>query len=66
MLNYSASQTVNFDVIKALVQRGDDRETITVHTESKIKLKRADCKISLVTEPKDNIYIVSFLKSLRL
>ena len=48
-VNYSASQTVNFDVIKALVLRGDDTETVTVHTDRKIKRKRADGKISIVT-----------------
>ena len=38
-LNYSASQMVTFDVIKALVLRGDDTEKVTVHTERKIKRK---------------------------
>ena len=64
-LNYSASQTVNFDVIKALVLRGDDTETVTVHTERKIKRKRADGKLSIVTEPEDKIYRISFLKRRR-
>ena len=31
-LNYSASQAVNFDVFKALVLRGYDTGTVTVHT----------------------------------
>ena len=61
-LNYSASQSINFDVIKALVLGGDDTETVTVHTESKIKLKRADGKIHIVTESEDKTYRVSFLK----
>ncbi len=65
-LNYSASQTVNFDVIKALVLGGDDTETVTVHTERKIKRKRADGKIHIVTEPEDKTYRVSFLKMRRL
>ena len=34
-LNY-ASQTGNFDVMKALILRGDDTETVTVHTERKL------------------------------
>ncbi len=55
-LNYSASQTVNFDVMKALILRGDDTETVTVHTEHKIKRKRADGRINIVTEPEDKIY----------
>ena len=65
-LNYSASQTVNFDVMKALILRGDDTETVTVHTEHKIKRKRADGRINIVTEPEDKIYRVSFLKRRRL
>ena len=44
-LNYSASQTANFEVIKALVLGGDDTKPITVHTERKIKRKRADGKL---------------------
>ena len=55
-LNYSASQTVNFDVIKALVLGGDDTETVTVHTERKMKRKREDGKIHIVTEPEDKTY----------
>ena len=65
-LNYSASQTVNFDVIKALVLGGDDTETVTVHTARKIKCKRVDVKIHIVTEPEDKTYRVSFLKRRRL
>ena len=56
-LNYSTSQTVSFDVIKTLVLRADDK---SLHTERKIKRKRADGRI--VTEPEDKIYRVSFLK----
>ena len=62
-LNYSSSQTVNFDFIKALLLGGDVSETITHHTERKVKLKRADGKIHTVTEPEDKVYRVSFLKS---
>ena len=38
-LIYIASQTVNFEVIKALVLRRDDTEAVTVHTVRKIKRK---------------------------
>ena len=55
-LNYSASQTVNFDVIKVLVLRGDDIETVSVHTERNIKRKRAAGRINIVTQPEDKIY----------
>ena len=40
-LNYSACRTVNFNVIKALVLRGDDTENVTLHTKRKNKRKRA-------------------------
>ena len=65
-LNYRVSQKVNFDVIKALVLRGDDKETVTVHTERKIKRKRADGKIHIVTEPEDKINMDSFRNRRRL
>ena len=52
-LSYIASQTVNFDFIKALVLGGDDTKTVTVHTERKIKRKRADGKVHFATEPED-------------
>ena len=45
-LNYSATKTVNFDVIKALILREDNTETMTVHTNSKIKRKRAYGRIN--------------------
>ena len=65
-LNYSASQTVNFDVINALVLGSNDTETGTVHTQRKIKRKRADGKIHIVTEPEEKTYRFSFLKRRRL
>ena len=65
-LNYSAYQTVNFDIIKALVLRGDDTETVSVHNECKIKRKRANGRVHIVTEPEDKKYRVSFLKRRRL
>jgi hypothetical protein len=39
-LNYIASQLVNFDKIREMILKGDEQETITVHTEKKIKRKR--------------------------
>ena len=65
-LNYSASQTVNFDVMKALILIEDNTETVTFHTEHKIKSMRADGRINIITEPEDKIYRVSFLKRRRL
>jgi hypothetical protein len=58
-LNYNASQLVNFDRIKNMILRRDDSETVTVHTEKKIKCKRdkgGDGRINIITEPEDKIY----------
>ena len=55
-LNYSASQTDNFDDIKAPVFGRDDTETVTVHTQHKVNRKNADVKINRVMEPEDMIY----------
>ena len=56
-LNYSASQTVNFDVMNALVLRGENTEKVIVHIERKLKRKRADGKIHIATESEDKFYI---------
>ena len=40
----------------------DDRETVTVRTEKKIKRKRDDRGVNIITEPKEKVYRVSFLK----
>ena len=59
-LNYNASQLVNFDKIKDFILRGDERkeeeETVTVHTEKKIKRKRGkegDGRVNIISEPED-------------
>ena len=40
----------------------DDRETVTVRTEKKIKRKRDDRVVNIITEPEEKVYRVSFLK----
>ena len=65
-LNYRTYQTVNFDVMKAMILRGDDNECFTVHTKRKIKRKRTGGRINIVTEAENKIYRVSFLKIRRL
>jgi len=37
ILNYSASQLVNFERLKQMILRSTETETVTVHTECKIK-----------------------------
>jgi len=68
-LNYSASQLVNFESIKHIILKGNEQDTITVHTERKIKIKRGkdgDGRVIIISEPKYKTYRVSFLKIRRL
>jgi hypothetical protein len=64
-LNYNASQLVNFDKIKEMILNRGPNETITVHAEKKIKRKKVDCGVTIVTEPRIG-YIVCFLKRRKL
>ena len=50
-LNYNASRLVNFDKIRDMILNRDDRETVTVRTEKKIKRKRDDRGVNIITEP---------------
>jgi hypothetical protein len=45
---------------------GNDSERVTVHTEHKIKRKRAGWRIGIITEPEDKMYRISFFKRRRL
>ena len=68
-LNYSASQYVNFENVKAMILRRDEKETITVHTKRKIKRNRGNDgigRVNIISEPEDKIYRVSFFKRRRL
>ena len=68
-MNYSASQTVNFESIRRMILRGVscETDTVTVHTERKIKRKRGNGgRVQIVTEPEDKTYRLSFLKRRRL
>jgi len=65
-LNYSASQLVNFEKIKDMILSKKDDETVIVRTENKIKRKKIDGGVHLISEPEDKTYRVSFLKRRRL
>ena len=65
-LNYSASQLVNFAKIKDMILSKKNDETVIVHTEHKIKRKKIDERVHLISEPEDKTYRVSFLKRRRL
>ena len=65
-LNYSASQLVNFESIRRMILRGGKTDTVTVHTERKIKRKRENGRVQIVTEPEDKTSRMSFFKRRRL
>jgi hypothetical protein len=60
---------VNFNIIRDMVIKGES-DVVNVHTE-KIKRKRKGSAkggvacVSLITEPEDKIYRISFLKKRR-
>jgi len=60
-LNYSASQFVNFEKTKDMIFSKKDNETVIVRTENKIKRKKIDGGVHLISEPEDKTYRVSFL-----
>ena len=65
-LNYNASRLVNFDVIRDMILK--EGPVMTVHSDHKIKRKRKSEGgiVSIVTEPEDKIYRISFFKRRRL
>jgi len=65
-LNYSASQLVNFAKIKDMILSKKDDETVIVRTENKIKRKKSNGGVNVISEPEDKTYRVSFLKRRRL
>ena len=68
-LNYNAARLVNFDFIRAMILGEVKERTVTVHTEHKIKRKRKSGGggiVSIITEPEDKTYRVSFFKRRRL
>ena len=56
---------MNFEMIKNMILSKDD-ETVIVRTENKIKCKKIDGGVHLISEPEDKTYRVSFLKRRRL
>jgi hypothetical protein len=65
-LNYKASLLVNFAQMKDMILSMDANETVTVRTENKIKRKRGKGGVSIISQPEEKTYKVSFLKRRRL
>jgi hypothetical protein len=57
---------VNFDVIKNMILNGGPDDTVTVHTDKKIKKTKRGAGVAIVTETEDKIYRVCFQKRRRL
>jgi len=60
LLNYKASQLVNFEKTKDMILSKKDDETVIVGTENKIKRKKIDRGVHLISEREDKTYRVSF------
>ena len=45
-----------------ILRVGGEMDTVTVHTDRKIKRKKGNCTVQIVTEPEDNTYRESFLR----
>ena len=68
-LNYTAAQLVNIDSIRDMILGVDARDDITVRTDKKIKLKMKNCgadTATIISEPEEKVYRISFLKRRRL
>ena len=68
-LNYSASQLVYFETMKHMILKGNEENTVTVHTARKIKRKRGkdgDGRVNIISEQEDKTYRISFFKRRRL
>jgi len=57
-----ASQLVNFAKMKDMILSMDDKETVIVRTKNKIKRKRDRGGVSIISQPEEKTYKVSFLK----
>ena len=58
-----------FESIRRMILKGvgGETDTVTVHTERKIKRKRGNGgRVQIVTDPEDNTYRASFFKRRRL
>jgi hypothetical protein len=65
-LNYISSQLVNFDSIGDMILNEEEKHEIVVHTDKKMKRKKGDGGLSIITEPEDKICRISFHKLRRL
>ena len=52
-LNYSTSQLVNFDVIRDMILKRRSDEVVMVHTDKKIKRKRMEGRVQILSEAQD-------------
>jgi hypothetical protein len=65
-LNYHSSQLVHFAKMKEMILSSDADETVTVRTKNKIKRKRRNGKVNIISQPEEKTYRLSFIKRRRL
>jgi hypothetical protein len=65
-LNNHASQLVNVAKMKDTILSTDADETVTVRIKNKIKRKRRNGGVNIISQPEEKTYRVSFLKGRRL
>jgi len=66
-LNYSTSQLVNFNIIRDMIlNKGRPGEVVTINMDKKIKRKKKEGRVQILSEAEDKIYRVSFFKRIRL
>jgi hypothetical protein len=66
--NYAACNLVNFNSIRDMIRKGKEGEKLepVVHTDRKIKRKKGQGAVTIVTVPEDKICRLSFHKRRRL
>jgi hypothetical protein len=62
-LNYHASQLVNFEKMKNMIQSTDVDETVTVRTKNKIKRTKFDGGVNIISQPEEKTYRVTFFET---
>ena len=64
-LNYTTSQIVNFETIRDMILNREEHQVV-VHSDKKIKRKRTFGGPSVISQPEDKRYTITFLKRRRL
>jgi hypothetical protein len=61
-LNFLASQLVTFAKMKKMILSTDVDETVILRTKNKVKRKRCERGVSIISQPEKMMYRISSLK----